>query len=676
MNPENTHFPLLLFLAVAALAAGEAAAATILTATPAKLTSSDSQITIRWSGLPDPDGLDYVAIYSPPSSRDFDFLGYLFLNGSATWRTGAGELSLPRLPTLRAPYQFRLFRWPSKEYSYHHIDHDRNPLPHGKHRVAVSGEVAVGDPALPEQLHLAFADGVDEMRVMFVCGDGDKRVVRYGLEEGNEESWKEVGTEVRTYEQKHMCDTPANSGVGWRDPGFVFDGLMKELEPGKRYFYKVGSSSKGWSKTYSFISRDSEANETNAFLFGDMGTYVPYNTYIRTEAESLSTVKWILRDIQALGNKPAFISHIGDISYARGYSWVWDHFFSQIEPIAASTPYHVCIGNHEYDWPSQPWKPWWSAGIYGKDSGGECGIPYSVKFRMPGNSILPTGNGGPDTRNLYYSFDSGVVHFVYMSTETNFVQGSDQYNFLKADLQKVNPTRTPFVVFQGHRPMYTTSNEARDAELKQQMLQHLEPLLVSYNVTLALWGHVHMYERFCPLKESQCLNTSSSFQYPGAPVHLVIGMGGKDSQPLWQPRHDHPDVPIFPQPMRSMYRGGEFGYTRLVATREKLTLMYVGNHDGQVHDTVEIFSGQASDINSVSEEVDGPKLSTGASTKRKISPLYLEIGLSVTFALLVGFAFGFLIRRNKKAAQWTPVKNEESVELNYQHHQSDVELNM
>jgi hypothetical protein len=106
-----------------------------------------------------------------------------------------------------------------------------------------------------------------------------------------------------------------------------------------------------------------------------MGTYVPYNTYIRTQAESLSTVKWILRDIEALGDKPAFISHIGDISYARGYSWVWDHFFSQIEPIAANTPYHVCIGNHEYDWPLQPWKPWWAT--YGKDDGGGARGPSS-----------------------------------------------------------------------------------------------------------------------------------------------------------------------------------------------------------------------------------------------------------------------------------------------------------
>jgi acid phosphatase type 7 len=410
--------------------------------------------------------------------------------------------------------------------------------------------------------------------------------------------------------------------------------------------------------TYSFISRDIEANETIAFLFGDMGTYVPYNTYIRTQAESLSTVKCILRDIQALGDKPAFISHIGDISYAKGYSWVWDHFFSQIEPVAATTPYHACIGNHEYDWPSQPWKPWWSAGIYGKDSGGECGIPYSVKFRMPGNSNLPTGNGGPDTRNLYYSFESGVVHFVYMSTETNFVEGSDQYNFLKEDLEKVNRTRTPFVVFQGHRPMYTSSG-ARDDALKQQMLQHLEPLLVAYNVTLALWGHVHLYERFCPMKNFKCLDTSSSFQYPGAPVHLVIGMGGKETQPSWQPRHNHPDVPIFPQPMRSMYRGGEFGYTRLVATREKLTVMYVGNHDGQVHDMVEIFSGQGPHNGSGADVVDGTNLSTGVSTERKKYFLYLGIGGSVMFALLLGFAFGFFMKRKKEAAQWTPVQNEE-----------------
>ncbi|KAL6623034.1 hypothetical protein ACP70R_032913 [Stipagrostis hirtigluma subsp. patula] len=634
----------LLVLLAVRLAAGDPT----LTATPATLTKSVHSITIRWSNLTSPSPLDYVAVYSPPSSADLDYLGFLPLNASASWATGAGALTLPRLPDLRAPYQFRLFRWPPGQPSKNpRVDQDGDPLPDATRRAAVSGEVAYeGAGARPAQLHLAFTDEADEMRVLFVCGDAGRRFVRYGLPGRREEEWAEAATEARTYERRQMCDYPANDTVGWRHPGFVFDGVMKGLQPGRR----VGSDSGGWSETYSFISRDIEAKETIAFLFGDLGTYVPYHTYFRTPPESLSTVKWIIRDLEALGERPAFISHIGDISYARGYSWFWDHFFEQIEPIASNTPYHVCIGNHEYDWPLQPWKPSWAANIYnGVDGGGECGVPYSMKFRMPGNSSFPTGTGAPDTRNLYYSFDSGVVHFVYMSTETDFTEGSDQYNFIKADLEHVNRSRTPFIILQGHRPMYTSSNEVKDTVHREQMIQHLEPLFVKHKVTLALWGHIHRYERFCPMKNYQCLNTSSSFVYPGAPAHVVIGMAGQDYQPSWEPRTDHPDVPIFPQPERSMYRTSEFGYTKLVATREKLTLTYIGNHDGQVHDMVEIFL----------EQVDGtPDKMVGAVPKK--TWLYMKIVGCVMLAMLLGFVAGFAVRMKRDSARWTPVKNEES----------------
>ena len=39
--------------------------------------------------------------------------------------------------------------------------------------------------------------------------------------------------------------------------------------------------------------------------------------------------------------------HIGDISYARGISAVWDGFMTQIQPTSARVPYMVGIGNHE-----------------------------------------------------------------------------------------------------------------------------------------------------------------------------------------------------------------------------------------------------------------------------------------------------------------------------------------
>ncbi|XBI84925.1 hypothetical protein VPH35_093141 [Triticum aestivum] len=638
----------LLFLLAAHLAAGEpTTSATTLTATPATLTKPDHHaVTLQWSNLPDPGPLDYVAVYSPPTSGDLDYLGFLFLNSSASWATGAGSLALPRLPDLRAPYQFRLFWGPPGRNP--RVDQDGDPLPDASRRAAVSGDVArEGSGARPAQLHLAFTDEADEMRVLFlapplVCGDGGRRSVRYGPAGRREEEWEEVPAAASTYERRHMCGHLANHSVGWRHPGFVFDGVMKALRPGTRYSYKVGNDSGGWSETHSFISRDAEANETIAFLFGDLGTYVPYNTYFRTPQESLSTVKWILRDLQALNDKPAIISHIGDISHAKGYAWLWDHFFEQIEP-----------SNHEYDWPSQPWKPSWAAKVYnGKDGGGECGVPYSIKFRMPGNSSLPTGTIAPDTRNLYYSIDAGVVHFVYMSTETDFTRGSDQYKFIKADLERVNRSRTPFVVFQGHRPMYTSSNEAKDTAHREQMIQHLEPLFVEHGVTLALWGHIHRYERFCPMEDYRCLNASSSFVYPGAPVHVVIGMAGQDFQPSWEPRPDHPDVPIFPQPRQSMYRGSEFGYAKLVATRERLTLVYVGNHDGQVHDMVEILAPQ------VGAAGGAPGKLVGAMPEKM---RYVGIAGGVMLAMLLGFMAGFAVRKKKRgSAGWSPVQDEGS----------------
>lgn len=149
-----------------------------------------------------------------------------------------------------------------------------------------------------------------------------------------------------------------------------------------------------------------------------------------------------------------------------------------------------------------------------------------------------------------------------------------------------NREKTPFVVVQGHRPMYTTSIDPKGVPLREKMVEHLEPLFVENNANLVLWGHVHRYERFCPMNNSVCRNMN-------LPVHIVIGMGGQDWQPTWQPREDHPNDPVYPQPARSSYRSGEFGYARLFANKKKLTFSYVGNHDGEVHDVVNILrSGQ------------------------------------------------------------------------------------
>ncbi|XP_002987403.2 probable inactive purple acid phosphatase 2 [Selaginella moellendorffii] len=582
MRESQARMGIALAILLTAAAIGGRVDSVTLDVSPKVLDRSGEIITVEWSDLESPSPLDWIGIYTPPDSLDGNFIGYLLLSSSsAAWREDKGSLQLP-LVNMRAAYQLRLFRGipPSKSSRF---DEDGNPLPSTDSRLAVSDDVQFASFNEPTQIHLSLTSNFGEVRVMFVTRDALECFILYGTEQDSLDLT--VATKSITYQQGDMCDEPANTTLGWRNPGYIHDGVLGKLKPSKRYFYQVGSKEGGWSKTYSFVSSPEEGDETNALLFGDLGTTVPYKTFLWTQAQSASTLKWLERELDELEDKPTFISHIGDISYARGYAWLWDEFFHRIQPVAARAPYTVCIGNHEYDWPLQPWKPDWALRVYGTDGGGECGVPYSLKFQMPGNSTLLTGTKAPATKNLYFSLDFGVVHFLYFSTETDFLPGSRQYEFIVRDLEAVDRSKVPFVVVLGHRPMYTSNHEVRDGPVRSRMLEHLEPVLVKNRVDVVLWGHVHKYERTCAVKNFSCAAADgSSF----APVHVVIGMGGQDWQPQWEPRSDHPEYPIFPQPEWSVFRSEEFGYVRLHATKELLRLSYVGNGDGEVHDYVEI----------------------------------------------------------------------------------------
>ena len=62
-----------------------------------------------------------------------------------------------------------------------------------------------------------------------------------------------------------------------------------------------------------------------------------------------------------------------------------------------------------------------------------------------------------------YSLDYASVHFIMMSTEHNFTQGSPQYEWMEQDLKNVNRSLTPWVVMAGHRAMYTSQKiESKD----------------------------------------------------------------------------------------------------------------------------------------------------------------------------------------------------------------------
>ena len=97
----------------------------------------------------------------------------------------------------------------------------------------------------------------------------------------------------------------------------------------------------------------------------------------------------------------------------------------------------------------------------------------------------------PDNGNAlyWYSFDYGSVHFAIVSTEHNISKGSLQYKWLENDLAGVDRTKTPWLLVQGHRPMYNSKITIPTTTCLSTNGDVRRPAQIC--VDLAWYGHYH-----------------------------------------------------------------------------------------------------------------------------------------------------------------------------------------
>ncbi|KAJ7571287.1 hypothetical protein O6H91_01G157900 [Diphasiastrum complanatum] len=379
--------------------------------------------------------------------------------------------------------------------------------------------------------HLSSTDSTGaSMRLTWSSGDNKPQILQYA-------GGKSTMSTVTTFEQSDMCDSipsPA-SDFGWHNPGYIHSAVMAGLSPRSTYSYRYGSDSVGWSTQKSFKAPPAAGSDSLTFIvYGDMGKAERDHSiehYI--QPGSLGVIKSVTDKV----NEVDMVFHIGDISYATGFLAEWDFFLEMIEPVASKLPYMTAIGNHERDFPG-------SGSYYSTpDSGGECGVPYETYFQMP-----VQGKDKP-----WYSIESGPVHITVISTEHDWRSDSEQYKWIVNDLVSVDRTKTPWLIFTGHRPQYSSGSSTLGFlrhPVDTEFVSAIEPLLLQYQVNnplsrisiitarlvdLALWGHVHNYERTCAVFQGVCkmmpakgadgtdIYDSSSYS---APVHAVVGMSG------------------------------------------------------------------------------------------------------------------------------------------------------
>ncbi|KAI5081659.1 hypothetical protein GOP47_0001402, partial [Adiantum capillus-veneris] len=433
--------------------------------------------------------------------------------------------------------------------------------------LAISEPIRFWNPKAPLYPRLALGRSWNEMVVTWTSGYGIHEaipIVRWGTEEFKIENHVSAGT--LTYERHDMCGPPALT-VGWRDPGFTHSSYLSDLWPNVKYYYKVGhklvNGTYDWSKEQTFKGPPypGQSSLQRIIVFGDLGKAERdlSNEYSNYQPGSLNTTDRLIED---LANIDA-IFHIGDLSYANGYLSQWDQFTELVEPLSSQVPYMVASGNHERDWPN-------SGSFYKtKDSGGECGAVTETMFYVPSKNRA----------KFWYSADYGLFHFCIADSEHDWRPGTEQYRFIEECLSGADRRKQPWLIFIAHRVLGYSSSPGYASEgtfAEPFGRDSLQQLWQKYKVDLAFYGHVHNYERTCPVYEGECVSEEKNF-FSGrfnATIHLVVGGGGSHLVNFSSPRPDW-----------SVFQDKDFGFVKLTAYNSSgLLLEYKKSSDGKVYD--------------------------------------------------------------------------------------------
>ena len=167
----------------------------------------------------------------------------------------------------------------------------------------------------------------------------------------------------------------------------------------------------------------------------------------------------------AAGMVPDLVLHGGDMQYQSNPADTWNSFFAFMQPLMRSAPFHVCIGNHEFDAPEE------ATELYDR---------------------LFSGQG--DTNARWHAVTYGPVRILMLDSESGDLADPQSEQVAWADDQLADAASSgliPIIAF--HRPTYSLSKHWRsDTALRDSV----HALALRHGVRIVLCGHVHGYERF------------------------------------------------------------------------------------------------------------------------------------------------------------------------------------
>lgn len=233
--------------------------------------------------------------------------------------------------------------------------------------------------------------------------------------------------------------------------------ILENLKPATTYSYSLSVTPWGSRSHHSFSGPEYvfktfpvEPRPISFTIYGDT----------RSHTERHAAV------INAMSKEhPDFVLHTGDLVANRPNISLWlKEFFGPAAPLMRSVPSFTVLGNHEGN-----------------------SRNYFDLLALP-------------MRERYYSFEILNCHIIALDSCTDFDEGSDQYHWLIADLEKNKNAKCKFIFM--HHPTYSSGSHGAlgssglPRELPIRIAQKLLPPLASkYGIAAIFSGHNHLYER-------------------------------------------------------------------------------------------------------------------------------------------------------------------------------------
>lgn len=250
-----------------------------------------------------------------------------------------------------------------------------------------------------------------------------------------------------------------------------------------KYYYRIGNSTNmqlpSASQFFTTLPLPNTTRKIRITAFGDCGrnsaayqdnTLASYQNYLTTNGIDAPDA-WIL---------------MGDNAYTTGSDAEFTSNFFNIygNNLLKNHKLYSAPGNHDY----------------GNNAANKAlrNMAYHTNFSVPQNG---EAGGVASTKQNYYSFDVGPIHFLSLDsygtesdgTSMETAGGSALKTWLTADLAA---NTRKWVIAYWHHPPYTKSSHNSDAEIDlQNIRQNFITFLETNGVDLIICGHSHAYER-------------------------------------------------------------------------------------------------------------------------------------------------------------------------------------